>query len=299
MLRFGSGLVSAGLAATPALARSLRLEEGGAAWSRLLERHPSLRAQFQAAEPVREFRYAPRLPFRAASASGAGWTMLPSAAAFADPLLSTGFPLALAGVRRLAGAVDREWGRPDFQERVDAAGELALREADAAALLVAALYASFGDFELFSRLTLLYFAAASYAEAATRLRSDTAAPARGFLLLDHPRFASSLRRICRDVVEASRRGALPVRRRAIMASVLAAIEPVDVVGLSDPARRGWYPFEIEPLLASAAKLGAAREDVVEMVERTTRRKGPGSCTMTLPTDDRNPGSETRRLSPDP
>jgi FADH2 O2-dependent halogenase len=274
VLRFGSGLVSAGVAATPALARSLRLEEGGAAWSRLLDRHPFLRAQFQAAEPDREFRYAPRLPFRAVSASGAGWTMLPSAAAFADPLLSTGFPLALAGVRRLAGIVHREWDRPDFQEQVDAAGELALREADAAALLVAALYASLGDFALFSRLTLLYFAAASYAEAATRLRSDAAAPARGFLLLDHPRFASSLRRICRDVVEAGRRGALPVRRRAIMASVLEAIEPVDVVGLSDPARRGWYPFEIEPLLASAGKLGAAREDVAEMVEKTSRPTGP-------------------------
>jgi hypothetical protein len=71
-----------------------------------------------------------------------------------------------------------------------------------------------------------------------------------------------------------------------MASVLAAIEPVDVVGLSDPARRGWYPFEIEPLLASAGKLGARREDMVEMVERTTRSKGPGSCKMALPTDDR-------------
>jgi len=272
VLRFGSGLASAGVAATPALARSLRLEEGGAAWSRLLERHPTLGTQFQTAAPVREFRYSPRLPFRAASATGPGWTMLPSAAAFVDPLLSTGFPLALAGVRRLAGIVDREWGRPDFQEQVDSAGELALREADAAALLIAALYASFGDFALFSRLTLLYFAAASYAEAATRLRSATAP--RGFLLLDHPRFAPAMRRICRDVVDAGRRGALPVRRREIMGSVLAAIEPVDVVGLSDPTRRGWYPFEIEPLLASAGKLGAARKEVAEMVEMTTGLSGP-------------------------
>ena len=89
--------------------------------------------------------------------------------------------------------------------------------------LIAALYASFGDFELFSRLTLLYFAAASYAEAATRLRSKTAA--RGFLLLDHPRFAPALRRSCRDVVEASRRGALPVRRREIIGSVSPPSSP--------------------------------------------------------------------------
>jgi FADH2 O2-dependent halogenase len=193
--------------------------------------------------------------------------MLPSAAAFADPLLSTGIPLALAGVRRLARIVDREWGGPGFQKEVDAAGELALVEADTAALLIAALYASFADFELFSHLTLLYFAAASYAEAATRLRNEAAA--RGFLLLDHPRFATSLRSVCRDVIEASRHGALPLRRLEIIASVLAAIEPVDVVGLSDPTRRGWHPFDAERLLAASGKLGATRKDMAAMLERTT------------------------------
>ena len=253
-------------------------------------------ASFETAAPVREFRYSARLPFRAACASGPGWMMLPSAAAFTDPLLSTGFPLALAGVRRLAGIIDREWDRPDFQKQVDTAGELALREADAAALLIAALYAAFDDFELFSRLTLLYFAAASFAEAATRLRSDTADTRARIPAARPPRFAPALVRICRDVVEAARRGALPVRRREIMASVLAAIEPVDVVGLSDPTRRSWYPFEVEPLLASAGKLGALREDMVEMVERTTRPKGPGSCRMRPPSDDRIRTSGSARLS---
>ena len=127
--------------------------------------------------------------------------MLPSAAAVADPLLSTGIPLALGGVRRLARIVERGWDRPGFDEEVAAAGVRTLAEADAAALLVAALYAGMGDFEVFSTLTLLYFAAASFAEAATRLGGPPAL--RGFLLLDHPGFAPAFRAVCHRVLEAA------------------------------------------------------------------------------------------------
>ncbi|MDQ6893034.1 MAG: FAD-dependent oxidoreductase [Acidobacteriota bacterium] len=267
VLRFGSGLVSAGVAATPALARAITLEEGAPAWERLLDRYPFLRAQFGDAVAAREFTFSSCLPFRAAAASGPGWAMLPSAAAFVDPLLSTGIPLALGGVRRLAAIVGREWGRAGFEQAVARAGRRCLLEADAAALLVAALYASLADFELFSSLTFLYFAAASFAEAATRLGRPAAS--RGFLLLDHPRFAPAFRQVCRRVLDAGRRGCLRAERGGIIASVFAAIEPVDVVGLATPGRRNWHPFDAEPLLASASKLGVRRREVAEMLARTT------------------------------
>jgi FADH2 O2-dependent halogenase len=272
VLRFGSGLVSAGLAATPALARSIALEEGAPAWERLLDRYPFLRAQFGEAAAVRELTYSSHLPFRAAAASGPGWAMLPSAAAFVDPLLSTGIPLALAGVRRLAAIVDREWGRAGFDEAVAEAGRRALLEADAAALLIAALYASLADFELFSSLTLLYFAAASFAEASARLGRPAAS--RGFLLLDQPRFAGAFRDVCFRVLDAGRRGTLSSARHAIIASVFDAIEPVDVVGLARPDRRNWHPFEAGPLLAAAEKLSVRRADVAEMLARTTNALSP-------------------------
>ena len=57
--------------------------------------------------------------------------------------------------------------------------------------LVAALYANMADPALFKRLSLLYFAAASYSEAARRLGRPELAP--GFLLHAHPRFGSELR----------------------------------------------------------------------------------------------------------
>ena len=109
------------------------------------------------------------LPFRRREAAGPNWVLLPSAAAFVDPLLSTGFPLTLLGLERLAGAIERSWGSPEFPSELSRIGRRTLDEADTAARLVAALYARMGEFPAFASLTLLYFAAASYAEAARRL----------------------------------------------------------------------------------------------------------------------------------
>src|SRR6266487_2928535 len=62
VLRFGNGLVSAGIAAEPHLAAELRLKEGEAAWGRLLARFPSIADQFADARATRPFVHAPCLP---------------------------------------------------------------------------------------------------------------------------------------------------------------------------------------------------------------------------------------------
>ena len=105
VLRFDNGVTSAGVAVTDALAAELRLADGEPAWHRLLARYPSVAAQFAEARPIRGFTWMPRLAWRAASASGERWAMLPSAAAFIDPLFSTGIPLTLLGVERLARSI--------------------------------------------------------------------------------------------------------------------------------------------------------------------------------------------------
>ena len=48
VLRFNNGVTSAGVAATQDVAQELALSEGEAAWQRLLDRLPALRAQFEA-----------------------------------------------------------------------------------------------------------------------------------------------------------------------------------------------------------------------------------------------------------
>ena len=103
VLRFGNGVTSAGIAVDDALAQELRLSDGAPAWERFLARYPSIAAQFADARPTREFTWMPRLAYRASVASGERWAMLPSAAAFIDPLFSTGIPLTLLGIERLAG----------------------------------------------------------------------------------------------------------------------------------------------------------------------------------------------------
>src|SRR5881396_3814891 len=63
ILRFNNGITSAGVAATDGLANALRLAEGEAAWNRLLERLPSVRALFIDATSQWPFVHAPRLSF--------------------------------------------------------------------------------------------------------------------------------------------------------------------------------------------------------------------------------------------
>ena len=106
VLRFGNGVTSAGVAVVDALAEELRLADGEPAWHRLLDRFPTVRAQFADAAPTRQFDWMPRLSYRAAVAAGPRWALLPSAAAFVDPLFSTGFPLTLLGIERLAWLLD-------------------------------------------------------------------------------------------------------------------------------------------------------------------------------------------------
>src|SRR5436190_6818461 len=169
ILRFNSGITSAGVAATDTLATTLRLAEGAAAWERLLQRLPSLRELFGEATARLPFVHAPRLSFRCATAVGPRWALLPSAAGVVDPLLSTGFPLTLLGIERLAGILEAGLDSSRLEERLNDYARQTLQELDVAAKLVSALYSSMCDFPLFSALSLLYFAAASFTETARRL----------------------------------------------------------------------------------------------------------------------------------
>jgi FADH2 O2-dependent halogenase len=263
VLRFNNGVTSAGVAATPRLAEELRLAEGAPAWDRLLERFPTVRDQFASSRALLPFVHRPRLPFRSAIAAGPNWTMLPSAAAFVDPILSTGFPLTLLGIERLIRAVESLWGRKELSEALARDGRRSLAEADTAALLTAALYARFHDFPAFAALTLLYFAAASFAEASRRL--GRAHRAGDFLSGDHPSFGPALRESCGLALAEP-----PVPRSALLQRIRRGIEPLDVIGLSDERRRNWYPVDAADLRAAAAKLEATPGEIEELLARMMR-----------------------------
>ncbi len=257
VLRFNNGLTSAGAAVTDDLAAELALHEGPPAWDRLRERFPAVRGQFANAKPTTPFIHQSRIAFRTGAAVGEGWAMLPSAAGVVDPLLSTGFPLTLLGIGRLAQIIEHgcqpgalvEYERQTFSEL------------DATAMLVAALYANMRDFEIFSALTMLYFAAASFSESARRLHRPELA--RSFLLHDDARFGPALRACCATAMRAN----LPDERAALIESIYETIEPFDVAGFGKRERHPCYPALAEDFLSAAHKLGATRADAAAALAR--------------------------------
>ena len=289
ILRFANGLTSAGAAVTDRLAAELRLSEGGPAWTRLLDRLPSVRDQFARAEPTFPLVHSPRLGFRVKQVVGPNWALLPSAAGVIDPLLSTGFALTLLGIQRLTDALvglgpadpgpppdllacsrpQPDLGRAsaghvpglvDYERQTQA-------ELDATEQLVAALYASMADFEAFKRLTLLYFAAASYSEAVRRLGHPERAP--GFLLHADARFRPALRRCVASVLTMPDASGDPrAARMRLFADIDRAIEPFDTAGLRDRSRRDWYPVLAADLVAGAPKLGATANEIGRLLARS-------------------------------
>jgi FADH2 O2-dependent halogenase len=262
MLRFNNGITSAGAALTDPLAAALSAADGAPAWERVLGMLPSVARQFAGARATMPFIHAPRVAFRSARAAGSGWALLPSAAGVIDPLLSTGFPLTLLGVSRLLQILERTGDGAERDQALADYERATLAELDITERLVGALYATMDDPALFKRLSLLYFAAASFSETARRLGRPHLAP--GFLLCGNPSFSRDLA-ACADAARGRPSGDT---RRALEARLDRAIEPYDAAGLLDRSRRDWYPVRAEDLTASAAKLQATPDEVRRLLERT-------------------------------
>lgn len=254
VLRFNNGVTSAGVAATSQVASDLKFRAGAAAWERLIQRFPTLKEQFETAVPNRPFVHAPQLSFRSGAIAGRRWALLPSAAGFVDPLLSTGFPLALLGVARLAEVIERgePWALDEYARKTDA-------ELLAASRLIGSLYATMGNFPLFVVLTLLYFAAASFSETARRLSRPHLAAS--FLLCDHPDFQ------LQPLLERARLVHGNDETQALMGDILRTIEPFNVAGLGNPRVRSWYPVDAGDLFRAAPKLGATPDEIARLLDR--------------------------------
>jgi FADH2 O2-dependent halogenase len=262
ILRFNNGITSAGAALTDHAAAAIGAHDGAPAWDRLLATFPAVADQFRQARAVLPFVHTPRLAFRGTRAAGPAWALLPSAAGVIDPLLSTGFPLTLLGILRLVGILEHTSPGPERTATLEQYERTTLAELDVTERLVAALYATMDDPAIFKRLGLLYFAAASFSEAARRLGRPELAP--GFLLRERTAFASELE-ACAEISATVPRGPL---RDVLVARIDRAIEPFDIAGLRDRGRRDWYPVLASDLFAAAAKLEATPGDITRLLERT-------------------------------
>lgn len=261
VLRFNNGITSAGVAAMDRLASDLGLGEGRPAWERLLAQIPALHEQFDGARVEQSFRHIPQLSFRCATITGPRWALLPSAAGFVDPLLSTGFPLTLLGVSRLAEIIAQTWNTPAFHSRLQTYAEQTDQELLATARLVGALYANMNNFPLFAALSLLYFAAASYSEAARRLGKSHLASS--FLLCSHPVFGPASARLFDRALHRLTES----ESSELVRDILSVLEPFNIAGLGRAERRNWYPVEAGDLIENAHKLEATGYEVFAMLKR--------------------------------
>jgi FADH2 O2-dependent halogenase len=262
LLHFNNGIMSAGVAATEAMASRLGLAEGAAAWDRLLRLIPALGDQFANAQAVLPFTHLSRMPFRSGKIVGDRWTLLPSAAGFVDPLLSTGFPLTLLGVSRLTAAFEHHWGQASLQAELSGYAGITAEELEATARLIGALYANMHNFAAFRAITMLYFAAASFSETARRLEKPHLA--QSFLLCNDPRFGPASRCLVeRAQVAIAERDTAP-----FLEDVRRAIEPFDVAGLCTESDIPWYPVDANDLRRSAWKVGATEDEIERMLDRS-------------------------------
>ena len=273
VLRFGNGVTSAGIAVVDSLAQELKLSDGAPAWERFLARFPSIAAQFADARPTREFTWMPRLAYRASVASGERWAMLPSAAAFIDPLFSTGIPLTLLGIERLASGLETPSRsvrlKPDTTSyNTTSYNATTLAEADHTARFIAGCYAAFPRFDAFTAYSMFYFAAASYSEMQRRLAPERTSG--GFLRAADEDYASAMR----DLSPSVRDPGTDFFRR-----VSDATEPINIAGLCDPARRNWYPVDLEDTIRTAEKLGLTPHDLRAALEKMTPVMKNSECRM--------------------
>lgn len=250
VLRFNHGITSAGYARRPATPET---GTGAERWERFLRRYPSIGEAFEGSEPIRPFSHLTQLPFRTSRCAGPRWAMLPVAAGFVDPLLSTGFPLTLLGIERIARLLESE-REPDFTDY----GRTTFADLDLTFDLMAALYRVMPDFKTFRELTMLYFAAAIYSETAQRL--DRASMAPGFLLREHAGFGPGLRRC---LAQAGHQPG-PVVRDAIR----TLVEPFNLGGLCRAEKHHWYGCEAADLYEAAPRIGASRDEITAMLRRT-------------------------------
>jgi tetracycline 7-halogenase / FADH2 O2-dependent halogenase len=260
VLRFNNGVTSAGVAASSA--GELGLSEGEPAWQRVLDRVPALREQFDGAVACQPFRYMPVVSFRSSAIAGGRWAMLPSAAGFVDPLLSTGFALTLMGVERLARILGRYFESDELVGQLHRYAEQTDGELLAVSRLIGALYATMGNFPAFTAVSLLYFASVSFAETAYRLGKPELAT--GFLLREHASFGPASRRL----IERAHLLRGVDDTRAFADEVLRVIAPFNVGRFGDPALRNCYPVCAEDLLQAGLKFGVSREEIVSILDRS-------------------------------
>jgi hypothetical protein len=72
---------------------------------------------------------------------------------------------------------------------------------------------------------------------------------------------------CRYCVDVALQRPTGAARDELLQRIQQTIEPVNIAGLGNAARRNWYPVRAEDLFASADKLQSSRPEIEAMLAR--------------------------------
>ena len=125
----------------------------------LLDRFPSLKAQFADAEVTRKWtRTGPRMQYSSKRTIGDRFWLAPHAAGFIDPLYSRGLPITLSAMVPMADALLKAIADDDFSTaRFEGVDELVQRSLDRADDLVHGSYTSWRNFDLWNAWVRVWY----------------------------------------------------------------------------------------------------------------------------------------------
>jgi FADH2 O2-dependent halogenase len=166
------------------------------------------------------------------------------------------------GIERLGRILGRDFESDGLAGQLHAYAEQTDGELVAASRLVGALYSTMSNFPAFTAVSLLYFAAVSFAETAHRLGKPELAT--GFLLREHASFGPASQRL----LEQAHRLRGVDDTRTFTDEVLRVIAPFNVGRFGDPALRNCYPVCAEDLVQAGWKLGVGRDEIASMLDRS-------------------------------
>ena len=266
-LEFDHGPVSAGAVLTDATHANIKTESAETIWQHILDQHPRLGECFHNAESMYPMRKIERLGYRMERMHGDRWIMLPSAAGFVDPLLSTGFPLTLQGIQRLGAALGPETLRGSGPiQAFPTIAEKSQLELSICDQLIGTLFATMDPFRHFAATTMLYFATVSYTETAWRLGKKHLAP--GFLFSESADQLNSLTTALKHIQTIQKENTSDDDKWAsIQNTVTTTITPFNVIGLDPKAPTPWFPADMAPLFNHADKLQSTPEEIQSMLHQ--------------------------------
>ena len=255
VLKISDTITSAGFSLLPGTFPEIEVGMGPESWAALLAKFPSIAEQFAHANNIMPFMQSSHLPYRTNNAVGDRWALLPSAAAFVDPLFSTGIPLTLLGIERLAKTLEAGLDAASLPAQLKDYEYNILADADQVAFFIRACFASFENFAQFRSLSMFYFASASYTEMCRRLNAPVTQ--RGFLARENTAFNEVMERCCRTVIDD------PCAN--IEQQVIAGVETLNVAGLAHQAKNHWYDVDLQDVVAGSHKLGLSEATVRRVI----------------------------------